>query len=253
MIETLSTWADVTPTELGLLALIAFAAGLIRGFSGFALSAMMLAAAVLILPPIAIIPICWWLEMTASLMMMRGGWKDADRGVSLGLIGGSVIGMPLGISLTMAVSIEASKIIALVLLMTLAVMQLARIRLAFLATKPGLYGSGVTAGIATGLAGVGGMVVALYVLARDAPARQIRGSLVLFLFGTSVTSMLTLLYFGIMDSTATARGLILAPAVALGVLLGQRLFTPKLEPYYKPFCLTLLLALAGLSLIRTVL
>lgn len=251
MSGTLADWATVTPVEFGWLLLIAFAAGLVRGFSGFALSAMVMATAVTILPPVELIPICWWLEMCASVLMMKGGWADADRKVALGLVLTSAIGVPFGLTLTMAVSPEASKVLALGLLITLAAMQLAKIRLAFLATNPGLYGAGFTAGIATGLAGVGGMVVALYVLAREAPARQMRGSLVLFLFGGSVTSMATLLYFGVMDWTAVQRGLILAPAVALGVLLGQRLFTPRLEPYYKPFCLSLLLALAGLSLIRT--
>ena len=253
MIDIVAGWAAVTPAELGWLALIAFAAGLVRGFSGFALSAMVLAAAVVILPPVALIPICWWLEMCASALMMSGGWADADRRVALGLVLTSAIGVPFGLSLTMAVSPEVSAIIALSALMVLAALQLARIRFAFLATNPGLYGAGFTAGIATGLAGIGGMVVALYVLARDAPARQMRGSLVLFLFGGSITSMATLLWFGVMDWTAVQRGLILAPPVALGVVLGQRLFTPRLEPYYKPFCLTLLLALAGLSLMRTVL
>ncbi len=251
MIGILAEWGAVTPTELGWLALIAFVAGMVRGFSGFALSAMVMATAVLILPPVALIPICWWLEMCASVLMMRGGWADADRRVALGLVLTSAIGVPFGLSLTMAVSPDTSRIIALGLLITLAALQLARIRMAFLATNPGLYGAGFTAGIATGIAGVGGMVVALYVLAREAPARQMRGSLVLFLFGGSVTSMATLLYFGVMDWTAVQRGLILAPAVALGVLLGQRLFIPRLEQYYKPFCLTLLLALAALSLIRT--
>ena len=247
----LSTLA-LTQSDLTLLMFIAFAAGLVRGFSGFALSAMVMASAIAILPPEALIPICWWLEMTASALMMRGGWKDADRDVAISLVVGSTIGVPFGLALTQAVSVETSKIIALCILLILATSQLAKIRLRFLATRPGLYGSGFMAGLATGLAAVGGMVVALYVLAREAPARQMRGSLVLFLFVSSLTSLITLLWFGVMDWTATARGLILAPAVALGVLLGQRLFTRKLEPFYKPFCLVLLIALAGLSLIRTV-
>lgn len=242
----------LTPTELAILAVIAFFAGMVRGFSGFALSAMVMASAILILPPVELIPICWWLEMVASALMMKGGWKDADRGTALGLIIGSAVGAPIGLMLTTSVDETTSRVLALIVLMTLAATQLAKIRMAFLATKPGLYGSGLIAGIVTGIASVGGMVVALYVLAREAPARQMRGSLVLFLFGSSFTSMITLLYFGVMDWTATTRGLFLAPAVALGVALGQRLFTPRLEPYYKPFCLSLLLALAGMALVRTV-
>ena len=247
----LAEWVALTPQELAILAGIALLAGLVRGFSGFALSAIVMATAVLILPPVALIPICWWLEMTASLLMMSGGWRDADRGVAIGLVIGSSVGVPMGLALTLAVPVEVSKIIALAVILTLAATQLAKIRLAFLATKPGLYGSGIGAGIVTGLAGVGGMVVALYVLARDAPARQMRGSLVVFLFLGSLTSMVTLLAFGVMDGLAVKRGLVLAPVVAVGVFLGQRLFIPKWERVYRPFCLSLLMALAGAALIRT--
>ncbi len=103
----------------------------------------------------------------------------------------------------------------------------------------------------TGVAGVGGMVVALYVLARDAPARQMRGSLVLFLFGGSVVSMISLRRLRHDGRVAVARGLAFAFPVALGVIAGQALFTPRWEGWYRPFCLSLLMALAGLSLART--
>jgi len=249
--DTLAATLDLTTAQIGALAAIAFAAGMVRGFSGFALSAMVMALAVLILPPIELIAICWWLEMTASVLMLRGGWRAADRRVAFGLIAGSAFGVPFGLGLTTSVAPGTSKIIALCVLIVLAVSQLAKVRLAFLATRPGLYGSGFTAGIVTGLAGVGGMVVALYVLAREAPAAQMRGSLVLFLFGGAVTSMVTLLAFGAMDGTAVWRGLVFAIPTACGVIAGQALFTPRLAEWYRPFCLSLLVALAGLSLART--
>ena len=63
----------LTQTEFTLLAVICFCAGLVRGFTGFALSAIVMASAALILSPLALIPICWWLELVASAMMLRGG------------------------------------------------------------------------------------------------------------------------------------------------------------------------------------
>ncbi|MGB1235296.1 MAG: TSUP family transporter [Planktomarina sp.] len=236
----------------GLLALIAFIAGLIRGFSGFALSAVMMAGSALVLSPVQVIPICFWLEMTASLLMVKGGLKDANKGVAIALAIGSTLGVPLGLWLTLSVDVDTSRLLALAMICTLAAMQLARIKMAFLATKPGLYGSGVMAGIATGIASVGGMVVALYVLARDAPAREMRGSLVLFLFIGSLTTAVSLVLFGVMDQKAVLRGLALAVPTAIGVVFGKLLFVPKWEPYYKPFCLCLLIALAVAGIARLV-
>jgi uncharacterized membrane protein YfcA len=251
MFEALLTWTDLTGQEFLILTGIVIVAGIVRGFSGFALSAIVMASAVIILPPVQIIPICWWLEMSASLLMAKGGWQEADRGVVLGLVIGSTIGMPFGLMLTTSISPDASKLIVLVLIITLAVSQLAKIRLPFLATKPGLYGSGFAAGVATGIASVGGMVIAIYVLSQNTAAAKMRAALVLFLFVSSLTSMVTLLWFGVMDSTAAARGVALAVPTTIGVVLGQQLFVPRLSAYYKPFCLSLLCALAMASLIRT--
>jgi len=126
------------------------------------------------------------------------------------------------------------------------------VQLRFLASNWGLYGSGWMAGVATGLASVGGMVVALYVLAQNAPPREMRASLVLFLFLGSVTTALSLLAFGLMDRTAIARGLAMAGPAALGVILGQLSFIPRWEHFYKPFCLLLLLALSSWGILRMI-
>lgn len=251
MMDGLLATLDLTGQEFLILTVIVIVAGIVRGFSGFALSAVVMASAVIILPPVQIIPICWWLEMTASVLMARGGWQEADRGIVMGLVIGSTIGVPFGLLLTTSVSVEASQLIALTVIIALALTQLAKIRLAFLATKAGLYGSGIAAGIVTGLASVGGMVIAIYVLSQDAPAAKMRAALVLFLFVSSLTSLIMLLWFGVMDSTAAARGLSLAIPTTVGVFLGQRLFTPRFAPYYRPACLSLLCALAGAALVRT--
>ncbi len=251
MFESLLTWTDLTGQEFAILTVIVIVAGIVRGFSGFALSAVVMASAVIILPPVQLIPICWWLEMTASVLMAKGGWQEADRGVVWGLVIGSTIGVPFGLLLTTSVSPEASKLIALVLIISLALTQLAKIRLPFLATKPGLYGSGFAAGIATGLAGIGGMVIAIYVLSQNSPAAKMRAALVSFLFLGSIASMITLLWFGVMNFTAVARGLSLALPTTFGVIVGQWLFIPRFAAYYRPLCLSLLCALAGAALVRT--
>ena len=229
---------------------VIFIAGVVRGFSGFALSALVMAGLVVILPPVELIVVCWFLEMSASLLMVRGGVREWDRSVVYGLVIGSALGLPIGLYLTDTLPVDTSRTIALVIILILAALQLLKVRAAFLATKPGVYVSGLTAGMATGLAAVGGMVVALYVLAREAPAGVMRASLVMYLFISSCLSFVYLNTYGMFDLQAIARGLSWAPICMIGVLAGQVLFTPRLEPYYKPFCLCLLMVLATAGLIR---
>lgn len=249
--EWLLTVTELTQNEFLILVGLTMLAGIVRGFSGFALSAMVMATAVVILPPIELIPMLWWLEMSASILMLKNGWAGADRTMTYGLVIGSVIGWPFGLALTMALPIAASKALALAVIVALAVTLLAKVRLPFLATKPGLYGSGVLAGVVSGVASVGGMVVAVYVLAADAPAKIMRASLVLYLFLSSAISMIVLVAFGVMELSGLARGLIFAVPTMIGVVIGQQFFTERLAPYYRPFCLILLIGLASIGLVRT--
>lgn len=233
-------------------ACVAFAAGVVRGFTGFALSAVTMAGAALVLPPVSLIPVLWWMELAASAVMLKGGWANANRKVAYGLVIGSAVGLPIGLALTIMMAPDTSRFVALVVVAILAASQLRKLDLKFLATTPGLYGSGVLAGIVTGLAGVGAMVVALYVLALKAPAAQMRGSLVLYLALASVVSGAVHVLFGTMDMTALWRGLFFSVPTVGGVLLGSMLFVPKWEPYYKPVCLWLLIGLAALGVMRLI-
>ena len=237
-------------SEIALLAVICFGAGVVRGFSGFALSALVMASAALILPPVQLIPICWWLELAASILMARGGWQEADRKIVWGLVIMSAIGTPIGLALTTNINAETSKLVALCVIIALAALLLARIRIPGLESRAGLYVAGFAAGIVTGLASVGGMMIALYVLSSDTPARKMRAALVLFLFLSSATSLVWQFWFDVMNMQAVWRGLVLSiPAIA-GVWAGMQLFTPRFEKYYRPFCLTLLCGLSAFGLLR---
>ena len=250
MIETLANMTELAPGELILCTGAIFVAAIVRGFAGFALSALIMASVVTILPPVELIPVCFLLEATASLMMFRGGIKEADMRIVWGLAISSAVGSPIGLYATTTLPVDTSKLIALTLLIVLAALQLFKVRIPLLATRPGLYFSGLTAGIATGLASIGGMVVALYVLSQEKAARTMRASLVMFLAITMFTTLIYLLYYEVLDMMAARRGLVFAPVVIAGVLAGSWLFRPSLEGFYKRFCLILLLSLAGVSLAR---
>ena len=109
----LEPWSDLalSATEVFLLVVILFAAGLVRGFAGFALSAMVMASAANFVAPVLLIPILWVQEMGASLLMARGGWRDADRSRTALLVIGNWIGWPLGLWLTVTLSATASKLL----------------------------------------------------------------------------------------------------------------------------------------------
>jgi len=187
--------------------------------------------------PSALLPICMLLELVASSLMVRGGFAQANMRVVWGLAIAGAVGIPIGLSITASVSPDVSRILALALILVLALLQLFRQSPAFLATNPGLYLSGLTAGIANGIASVGGMVVALYVLSQKTSAAKMRGTLVMYLF-------INLFFWG---GWLVLSG---APVTLIGVWLGSKLFKPTMETTYKRFCLFLLIGLALSGLFR---
>jgi|GEM_PF-75281 len=253
----------LTHGQFGLFLTVVFLAGVVRGFTGFAQSALIMASLAVVIPPVSLIPVCYVLEGTASLLLFRGGAREADFRIVTGLAVGSAIGVPLGLQATLHLPADASRLVALVLILLLAALQLLGRRMSgvppmaagakrWLATPAGLCGAGLLAGVATGLAHVGGMIVALYVLATNAPPARMRASLVMFLFVGMFTSGVWLVSTDVLDRLALMRGLVLAPAVAAGVLIGARLFGPALQGIHRNFCLTLLIGLALAGLVRQI-
>lgn len=192
------------------------------------------------------------LEAISSMIMVRGGIKQADMKIVWGLVIGSAIGLPIGLYATTHAPVETSRLIALILLLSLAFLQIFKVRLAILATRSGLYLSGILSGIATGLASIGGMVVALYVLSQEAQPRQMRASLIMYLCIGMITSLVFQTYYDMLNLVAFKRALVFAPCVIAGVLAGSWCFRPSLEKFYKRFCLLLLIALAGFSLSKMI-
>ncbi|MBX2886329.1 MAG: sulfite exporter TauE/SafE family protein [Granulosicoccus sp.] len=253
MLASLQNQLLLSTGVLAVAILVVFLASLIRGFAGFGLSSISIAVLTLQIPPVTLIPMFILLETLASMMLARGNYTRANLRISWGLALFSAIGLPLGLIATRSLPEDQSKMLALLLILFLALLQLFNRAPQFFSTKTGLYLAGLTAGIATGLASAGGMVVALFVLAQQLPAVQMRASIVVYLFLTAFASILTLVLTGMLDAMIFKRALFLAPFVIVGVSLGRRWFKPALEHWYKRFCLWLLIALASLGLARLLL
>lgn len=248
--DALTAFLGLTTGDFAFAIGAVFVAGVVRGFSGFALSALVMASLSQVLSPVEILPICLVLEVSASLLMARAGFREANTRLVLTLVAGIVVGIPIGLYITTTATPEASRIVALGVIMALALAQLARLSPAFLATKSGTVASGVAAGAVNGASSAGGMVIALFMLARRLPAAEARASLVVYLVLSQAFGLSWLLIFGVMTEDAFWRGLALAVPAMAGVLVGTRLFTPRFAVYYRPFCLCLLIALAAFGLMR---
>lgn len=250
MFDDLILLSGLTAQQFWITALAVLAAGLVRGFTGFGLSAIMMAAIASVIPPIELIPLCIVLETAAGIAMFRSGLAHADMAVVWRLTIGSAVGVPVGLLATMAIDPDISKIVALLIVLSLTIGQLLRVRPRFFTTQAGLLPCGFVSGIVTGLASVGGMLVALLVLARDTDAKTMRASLVMFLFIGMLITLVYLLFYDLIDRQVLQRSLIYSPIVVLGTFLGTALFRPSFTDLYKTSCLVLLIILCMVGLAK---
>lgn len=249
-LEPLFAFSSLSPFHFGLVCFVVFMAGVVRGFSGFALSALVMASLASLIPPLELIVVCFFLELSASILMLRNGFREGEVSLAFKLAMGSIVGLFIGLAYSHSVPTLASQFSALFLIFCLAILQLLKIQISFQVGNFGIYASGILAGIASGLASVGGLVIALFVLARNIPARTMRASLVLFLFFTSFTATANFWFYDMFNTTTISRGLIFSVPCFFGVMLGKLLFMPRIESWYRPFCLLLLIFLAGLGIFR---
>ena len=244
------TALDLTTGELAFAITATFVAGAVRGFTGFALSALIMATLTLILPPIELLPVCVLLELLASALLVRGGFAQADRAMILQLQSGALVGTPLGLALTTILDPNTSRLFVQSLILCLALAQLLRLRLPISPHPAATVATGVLSGFVTGIASIGGMVIALYTLARQMPPATVRASLILVIFIGGALTFLWQAAFGILTSISALRAAALAIPMVAGVLVGRAFFRPEFEKHYRPFSLSLLIALAAFGLVR---
>jgi uncharacterized protein len=236
------------PEHLFTLALCAFAAGLVRGFSGFGLSAVLVASAAFFVSPKLIIPTAQALEVVASIAMLKSVWPDVNWRWLKPMAFGYLFSVPLGIATLTYGSTTALRILGCVVLLVASLAMLLNFR-------PNLHdgfalrmGTGLVAGFMSGATSYGGMVASVMLFAVELPPKNLRATLVIMFFLSSIYSLILGAWNGITnEQTLTLAGWLALPVIA-GIALGSRGFSVVTPEQFKRLVLMVLaaLSLAGL-------
>jgi uncharacterized membrane protein YfcA len=227
-------------------------AAVIRGFSGFGLSALVVSSISLVLPPAEIVPMTLLLETVASLRMLPAVRHDLDWKIMGGLVAGAVPAVPAGAWLL--ASLPDSAMRGVISLLVLGASLMVWRGLVF-RRAPGLAAHGATGAVSGGMFGaaaIGGLPVVLYLLAGSVPAATTRAVLTLYLmlmglYGAAVTGA-----FGLLSVESLWRVMLFLPPLFLGVAIGGRKFAGADPDSYRRFTLVLLVLLATAGLVRAV-
>jgi len=239
---------DLPARSLVFLAAISFVAAMARGFSGFGAALIFVPLASTIVSPKVAAPLLLIVDAVLALGFIPNAWRNANRSEVGVMAFGALFGIPLG-------ALALLRLDPLVIRWT--IVTLATLMLALLLSgwryrgkpnTPLTFGVGALAGVCSGAAQVGGPAVIAYWLGSTKPAAIVRASIILYFAISTAIAMVSYLAGGVMTLTVLKLALLVAPAYALGLFIGARLFGVADEALFRRICYALIVIAVVISL-----
>ncbi|MEP7299967.1 MAG: sulfite exporter TauE/SafE family protein [Caldimonas sp.] len=225
-------------TEAGALPISAivvtvFAAGLLRGFSGFGSSLLLVPVLAPIVGTTRAVVISTLLEGLATIMLIPSNFRHADRNRLVAMGTAACLAIPAGhfALLTLDPTFSNLAISAAVVLMVGVVWRGATLRLP--RGTSGEVATGLVSGFLTGFGSIGGPPLVLYILAGPGAARQKRADVIVVAGFAQGVALVSMIVFGLLTLAGAGDAALLAPVFFSGGVLGARLFKRASERTYQ--------------------
>ena len=212
------------------LALVVILAGAaIRGFTGFGASLIWVSGLALLMDPDEAVPIIFCLEVVASAHLIRECRDEVMWQPVRWLVGGAVIGMPIGVAALLAIDPEPMKLVISIAVLISAVVLASGWRSKRELGAAGTSTLGVGAGVLNGLTSAGGPPVIVFFLGSPAGMAAGRASLIAYFLFLDALAIVIVLAAGLLDGTALVRFAAFTPVMLAGAAIGARGFG-KVDP-----------------------
>lgn len=205
----------------------AFAAGVVRGYSGFGFAMVLTLGLLASLPAAQVIPVVLMLDLVCSASLWPGALKTFHPRIGGQLIAGMLLAVPLGALALARLPAHWMAPVAAGLCLLGGVLVLARPAVSTQLTSRWALPAGLGSGLATAMASAGGPPLVVYLLRSGLPTAQVRGTAIVFFAVSSASALLSLwLLQALNREQLHLAASLLLPALA-GNLLGQWLFRRK--------------------------
>ena len=239
---------DLSAGELAWCGFVLFAASVVRGFSGFGFSAVLVAGLTLVLPVAEIVPLSVALEILASIGQARGIWLDIDKPRLMKLLLAGFLGTPIGVFALGAFSAETFQAIILLFILAASMVLLSVRGKWFNISEKNLVAAGFAAGITNGAAAMSGMVLALFFSLTAVRPAVMRATMIAYFFVIDIWTLGLLGTSGFYSTATWARILVFLPLLGLGIWLGTNYFKATKPTTFRALVLWILLILSMLGL-----
>jgi uncharacterized membrane protein YfcA len=231
-----------------ILVVTALVAGCARGFSGFGGALIFVPIASAVIGPRLAVPLLLIVDLVLTPGLIPKAWRNADRPNVGVMAAGAALGVPFGTYLlghmegtTIRWAIVGIVVVLLALLMS-GWRYHGRPHASLTAAV------GMTSGLFSGAAQVGGPPVVAYWLGGNFTPQAVRANIVLYFAISSLLSIASYLIAGIITWETVQLSLMIGPTFASGLFAGARLFSLANEIVFRRICYSLIAAAAVIGL-----
>lgn len=240
---------DLLSASFLISAVVACIAGTVRGFAGFGAAMLMTPVFSALYGPAVGIALCLLLEIAVALPLVPGVVRLVDwRRIGLLLIA-AALAVPLGTHTLTGVEAEPMRWAISAIILAAVALLASGWRFPGRPNAATTVAAGATSGFLNGLSGMAGPPIAFYYLAGSEPAARVRANLTTYFVFVDLIALASFASRDLIGWSTGVQGLLLAPAVMLGGVLGERLFPLASETFYRRLALGLLVCVAIGSLL----
>jgi uncharacterized protein len=237
-----------TAVSIIVLVATAFVGGLARGFSGFGAALIFMPIASAFMSTQIASPMLLIVDMIATVPLIPGALRRADRREIAVMAVGSLAGVPLGTWALTAMSPVAVRWMIVALIVPMLALLMSGWRYQGRTTAPVTICVGGISGFFNGVAQVGGPAVVLYWLRDAGKAVTTRANIILFFAITGMMTAISYLAGGLLTHAIIGLAVAIGPAYGIGLWLGSHMFGLASEATFRRICYALIAFAALVSL-----
>ena len=228
------TFAAALATEgLLFLAVGAFLAGIVRGFTGFGTAMVFMPIAAQFLGPFEALTAMLVMDLVAPLMHVPRALRDGQPKDVVRLGVGALLAVPMGVFLLTLVQPETFRWGVSVTSFVLLVLLISGVRYRGILTRKLIYIAGGFGGFFAGSVGLPGPPVIMLYMASTLPVSAVRANLMLYLILADLILVGVLWAGGLLVFAALAAGALMILPYLAGNWGGAALFRPQAEKIYR--------------------
>lgn len=235
--------------EVILTVLAVIIAGIFRGFSGFGTGMILVPSLSVIYEPVVAVITVVLLELFTIIQLVKSSYSKCHWPTVVPMAIVSSITVPFGVQILVNVDAQTMRIIISILVL------LSVVTLSSGWRYQGQMGfkissiTGISSGLITGATSLGGLPVILYYLSSQLTTQVARASMIMFLIITTLVSLVTYIYHGIISQDIVFRTATIAPVFIIAIAIGSQLFDKVSESFFRKIILSIL---GGISIMMLI-